>query len=75
MYSVKEELVEDLKGGRTLKYIAEMLGITQQYVSLLFSNKRSCTKILAKNLIGLRFNLAINDIRMEELLEKYFDKI
>lgn len=74
MYNVKTELVKDLKGGRTARYIAETLDVTESYISTIFNNKIKCTKIIAMGLISIRYNVAFNSVEMQELIEKHFIK-
>ena len=40
MYNIKTELIKELKGGRTARYIAEILDVTESYISMIF-NKNS----------------------------------
>ena len=72
MYSIKTDLIKDLKGGRTARYIAEILDVTESYISMIFNNKAQCTKIVAMGLLSIRFNIPVNHDNMENLLEKFF---
>jgi hypothetical protein len=74
MYHIKKELVETLKNGRTNVYLCKQLGITPTYIGNIL-NGYKCTYLTAKSLISIKENIAINDDRMEELLNYYFDKI
>lgn len=72
MYNIKLDLVEDLKGGRTSRYIAKILGVTENYISTIFNGKFKCTKLIAVGIISIRYNISINHDNMENLLEKHF---
>lgn len=72
MYNIKTELIKELKGGRTARYLAEILDVTESYISMIFNNKTKCTKIVAMGLISIRHNIAMNHENMLYLLEKYF---
>lgn len=74
MFHIKQELVESIKNGRTNIYLCKQLGITPTYIGQIFSGYK-CTLLTAKALISIRENISINDDRMEELLDYYFDKI
>lgn len=74
MYNVKTDLVEDLKGGRTSRYIAKILGVTENYISTIFNGKFKCTKLIAVGIISIRYSISLDNCEMEELLEKYFIK-
>lgn len=74
MYRLKQEMVELLKDGRSNNYLCEELGITSVHIcNILKGNK--CKLLTAKALISIREKIAINDDKMEELLNYYFDKI
>ena len=74
MYNIKTDLIKDLKGGRTARYIAEILDVTESYISMIFNNKTKCTKIVAMGLISIRYNISLDNAEMEELLQRYFIK-
>lgn len=74
MYNIKTDLIKDLKGGRTARYIAEILNVTESYISMIFNNKTKCTKIVAMGLISIRYNISLDNAEMEELLQRYFIK-
>lgn len=74
MYNIKIELLKDLKGGRTARYIAEILDVTESYISMIFNNKAKCTKLVAMGLISIKHNISLDNTEMEELLQRYFIK-
>ena len=74
MYNLKINLIDDLKGGRTSRYIAKILDVTESYISMIFNNKIKCTKIIAMGIISIRYNIALDNEDMEKLLKKYFMK-
>jgi plasmid maintenance system antidote protein VapI len=74
MYNIKTDLIKDLKGGRTARYIAEILDVTESYISMIFNSKTKCTKIVAMGLISIKHNISLDNSEMEELLQRYFIK-
>ena len=74
MYNIKTDLIKDLKGGRTARYIAEILDVTEGYISMIFNNKTKCTKIVAMGLISIKHNISLGSEEMEKLLQRYFIK-
>ncbi len=74
MYTVKLDKVDILKDGRTNTYFSETLGITTIHIGNILKGYK-CTLLTAKALISIKEKIAINDDRMEEFLNYYFDKI
>lgn len=74
MYKIRPELVEKLKDGRSNTYLSETIGRTQTMISLVL-NGSQCSEIIAKALISVKEKIPMNDDRMEELLNYYFEKI
>lgn len=75
MYKVRLDNGEKLKDGRNMTAIAEIMGITNNYLCKIFNQKKYCTKITAICLISLKEKISINDERMEYLLDYYFEKV
>lgn len=73
MYKVKKDKIKELKDGRNLRTIGEIIGITEQYLSMIFNGK-PCTQIIAWSLIILKEKILITDNRKAELLDYYFEK-
>lgn len=73
MYKIREDKIKELKDGRNLRTIGEIIGITEQYLSMIFNGK-TCTQIIAWSLVMLRENILITDRRKAELLDYYFEK-
>lgn len=73
MYKVKKDKIKELKDGRNLRTIGEIIGITEQYLSMIFNGK-PCTQIIAWSLIILKEKVLITDNRKAELLDYYFEK-
>ncbi len=73
MYKVKQNKIKELKDGRNLRTIGEIIGITEQYLSMIFNGK-PCTQIIAWSLIILKEKILITDNRKAELLDYYFEK-
>ena len=74
MYKIREEKIKEIKDGRTLTILAEILDINISYLSLIFTRKRACSGLIAKGLISIKKNTSMNDDRMEEYLEYYFTR-
>lgn len=74
MYKVKLDKVDLLKEGRTNIYFSETLGLTQIHICNILKGYK-CTKLTAKALISVKEKIAINDDRMEDFLNYYFDRI
>ena len=75
MYKIILNYSDNLKDGRTITSISETLGISIDYLSRIFNQKVSCKKVIAMSLISLKEKIYINDSKMEELLEHYFEKV
>ena len=74
MYKIKSNLVETIKDGRTNVYLGKQLGLTPNYVGMIFKGFK-CTYLTAKAFISIKEKICMDDDRMEELLNYYFDKI
>lgn len=74
MYEVKLDKVEMLKDGRTLVYLSEIIGLTTVHIGNILKGYK-CTTLTAKAIISIKEKIAINDDKMEEFLNYYFDKI
>ncbi len=74
MYTIRLEMLEILKDGRTNNYLGDQLGISPQHICNILKGHK-CTYLTAKSLISMKEKIAINDDKMEELLNYYFDKI
>lgn len=75
MYKLRIDNGEKLKDGRKMIAIAETIGVTNNYLSNIFNQKKLCTKMIAICLISLKENICVNDSRMEYLLDYYFEKV
>ena len=73
MYIIKEDKREELKDGRTYASMANILGVTQRFLSLIFNGSK-CKKMLAMTLINIKNKTAINSPEMQEQLKYYFDE-
>lgn len=74
MYKIKIENVKELKDGRNLRNISEKIGVTQQYLSNIFNGKLPCKRNIALCLISLKEQISIDDRRMYDFLNYYFEK-
>lgn len=74
MYLINEEAKKELQNGRTLTYLSEITELTVTYLSNIFNGKCRCRKIVALILISIRYGIAVNDINIEEYLNKYFTR-
>lgn len=73
MYYIKQETKRELKSNTQL-YCANILGVTEQLLSAIMRGKLPCKRYVAIGLISIRFQIPINDAKMEEYLNKYFTK-
>lgn len=74
MYYLKSEHVEELKCGRTVKFIADILGINYAYLNTIF-NGGKCKRLLALALININSATPLyNTTEIEKLLDYYFTK-
>ena len=73
MYKLKEENKDELKAGRTLTYLSDKLGCTISHLSLIFCQKRTCTKSQAIALISICNKISEGDI--DEKINYYFDDV
>lgn len=73
MFIVKENVSNELKKIRTKCY-AEEIGVTPNYMSALLNGSQKCTKLNAKAILSICFNISLINERMEELLDKYFEE-
>lgn len=73
MYKMTEEFATMTSKMKT-SYIAEILGMNLAYISTILNGKK-CSEIVAKGILSIYFNIAINDEQMNELIAKYFIKI
>lgn len=71
MYRLKEEKKEEMKNYRTNLYV-EKIGIAQPYLSSIINGTQSCSEIIAKAMLSVRYNISFYDIRLNELLKEYF---
>ena len=63
---LKQEKAEQIKEKYKLDYIAKQLGISKQFISYLFNNKRTCSKKTAIKILEVIGN--------ESDIEEYFDE-
>lgn len=74
MYKIKTENLEDLSYIKPTKY-AELLGLTPNIIYIIFRGDATTKLATAKAIISIAYRVAITDERMNELLEKHFEKV
>ncbi len=74
MYKVNEENVEILTRIKATAY-SQLLGLSTTVLSLLFNGKTTTKLSTAKAIISVAYNISVTDGKMDELLEKHFEKI
>lgn len=74
MYTIRLNKAEELKHGETYRYIAKELGITEGFVSNIFRGKKKCSLIIAKGIISIRYNIPMDDNKIEIFLFDFFKK-
>lgn len=72
MYKIRKSKAKELQDGRTYKFLAEKCGVTDAYLSQVFSTNKVCSQMLAQNLISIKENISINNPKMEEKINYYF---
>lgn len=73
MYQITEDFA-NMIGRLKTSYISENIGMSLAYVSSILNGKQ-CSEIVARALLSLYFDIAINDEQMNGLIEKKFTKI
>ena len=73
MYEIREGMKEIFKEFK-VKYYSENTGLTTVYLSQVL-NGMAAREVTVRVLIGIRFEMRINDERMPEMIEKYFKKV
>lgn len=71
MYYLRLEKAKELQDARKFTSIADILGLTPRYLSLIFKGEK-CKKILALALINIKEKTPMNSIEIEERLNYYF---
>ena len=66
MYIFKKELKKELMGDKTVRSIANMMGITEGYVSQVLNGKKECSKLVAYCICKI-FNY---DLEIEDCFER-----
>lgn len=74
MYQINSNYAKELKGGIRNTYLAKQLGVTEGFISSIFKGKKDCSKIIAKAIISIRLNAAIDSVMVDEAIEKFFIK-
>lgn len=73
MYKIKIENAKELKDGRSLRKISEIIGVTEQYLSKVFNQKSECSKTIVISLISIKKKVSVNDEQMEDYIRYYFE--
>lgn len=73
MYFLRKEYCDFFKEYRTNLY-ASYLDCDAGFMSTVLNSNKMCSTVVAKSLIGVRFDISIKDPMMNEYLEKYFVK-
>lgn len=75
MYRIITEKANELKDGRTNKYISDIIGMNNCHITSILTGNRTCSKIVAMVLINLKTNIPIGTKKMEDELKKYFHEV
>ena len=73
MHRLKEEYFDFFKEIRTSTY-ANYIGCDANFVSSIVNGNKSCSEMLAKCILSVRFDISLKDENMSVYLEKYFAK-
>lgn len=74
MYKIREENLETLSRIKLIAY-SELLGLSVPVLSLLFNGKSTTKLSTAKAIISVAYNISVTNEKMDELVEKHFEKI
>lgn len=74
MYKIKLEEAEKINK-ITGVYYTEILGISGPYISNVLNGKVAAKEPTVKGILSIVYNIAIDDDKMQELLEKHFTKV
>ena len=72
MYRIKVQKSKELQDGRTFKSLAQKCGVTDSYLSQVFSANKDCSQMLAQTLISIKDNISIISPEMQEKINYYF---
>lgn len=75
VYKIRNEKSEELREGRSMKYFAEIIDMSMQNFSGAFNGRLNVRKHTAISLISIKEKIPVNDKRMNELLEYYFEEV
>lgn len=73
-YIIKSDKINELKDGRSVIYLSEILEINYANLSLIL-NGAKCKSILAMCLISIKEQIPINSTKMNDYLDYYFEKV
>lgn len=75
MYCLKEGKKEELLGGKTIRSLAKILGVTDRHLRKILNENKKCKKIYAMALINIKHGILLNDSYMTTKLNYYFDEV
>lgn len=75
VYKIRKDKVEELKDGRTISSIAEKIGLSTSHLSLILSGSHTCPKNLAILLSILGRHLQVEEYKLQENLNYFFEKV
>lgn len=73
MYRIKKEKIPEIKEYRTSLY-SEKTGLNLAYLSAVLNANQKCSEVIAKSILSIKFNISFYDMRINELLEEYFEE-
>ena len=73
MFLLRDEKKEDIKKIRNIIY-QKKTGLTKTYLSAILNRRIKCSKVTAKALLSVAFDISFYDEQMEEKLKEYFEE-
>lgn len=74
MYLIRKEKALELKDGRKITDLAEIIGVSKPHLSSIFSRKLPCKKSVTLLLISLKEHIPINATNINDLIDYYFTR-
>lgn len=74
MYKIKLEEAEKINKVTGI-YYTEKLGISGPYISNVLNGKVAAKEPTVRGILSIVYNIAVDDDKMESLLQKHFTKI
>lgn len=74
-YRIRKDKIKELKDGRTNKSIAEKIGLSESHLCLVLNGSETCPKYLAILLSLIGAHMQVQEYRMQEVVDYFFEKV